>query len=443
MRWRLRSLALIVATMSLTAARADRGAIVAEKDVDLQEPAQRALIAHNGLEEMLILQTDVQANKATKVVEFMPLPSQPTVHLAREGCFKVLQETVDRHGLRYVTYTRGTGTGVAQESTVRLVVAEQLGPHQVRVVEVSDIDDFMQWVERFFEENGLGKPNLDGNLRRVVASYLEAGLRFFAFDVITVVNERKTVQPLMYRFESEEIYYPLRVTNLYGGSGSIELLIIAPEDISLLMYYGLHMSPASERTTKDGALTYRLWRSGMVRLTETELERIEPSMATLLRTEVPVLGAVKYEGPLVFATDVKSPFGHGSPETLARRFLRALDEGETDRLGTLITVPFALDHRSVVEHKKDLMEKFAEVVRRTRGSGISSYRLNITPIEDYPHSNQFDRAFAEKHLRQVDYAIVAESQTREILLYTRQIGHGAYRIVGFSDQHKVKVESRE
>jgi hypothetical protein len=433
------SLAIIVATVSLTTARADRGAIVAVADVNLQEPAQRALIAHDGLEEVLILQTDVQANQAMSVVEFMPLPSLPTVYLAPEGCFNALQETIDRHGLRYAIYTRGGGSQPAEESTVKLVLAEQLGPHQVRVVEVNDVNDFLHWVEQFFGENDLGRPNLGDNLRQVVGSYLAEGLRFFAFDVITAAEEKKTVEPLVYRFKSQEIYYPLRVTNLYGGNGSIELLIIAPEDIITVAYYGLGgfgLSPAAEYAVKDGEIAYKLWRSEMARLTETELEQIEPSMVALFRNETSVLGAVKYEGPLVFTADVKGPLGHGSPETLTKRFLRALDEGDLERLDTLVAVPFALDHESVIEDKAQLMAKLTEMVRQ-RGTGdTSSYRLTITAIEDYSPATDFDKAFVQKYLQGSAYAIAAESETRQILLYARQTGYGIYRIVGFSDQSK-------
>ena len=41
------------------------------------EPSQNALIAWNGQEEILYLTTDVRASRASKVLEVLPLPSQP------------------------------------------------------------------------------------------------------------------------------------------------------------------------------------------------------------------------------------------------------------------------------------------------------------------------------------------------------------------------------
>ena len=55
--------------------RADRGAIVTLSGVNIEEPAQRAIIVFDGSQEMIILQTDVRAERELKVVEFMPLPS--------------------------------------------------------------------------------------------------------------------------------------------------------------------------------------------------------------------------------------------------------------------------------------------------------------------------------------------------------------------------------
>jgi len=191
----------------------DRGAIVTVGEVDIEEPAQRAIIAYNGFRELLILQTDVKADRETKVVEFMPLPSKPTVSLAPKGCFAALAEIIKAHNLRYVIrYTTKDRAEGAKEEAVKVVVAAHLGPHAVTVVEVKDAAAFVEWVRAFFKKNDLGEPNLGENLRLIVADYLKRGLRFFAFDIVTLSPEKKTVQPLTYEFETDHFYYPLKVT---------------------------------------------------------------------------------------------------------------------------------------------------------------------------------------------------------------------------------------
>ncbi len=429
----LQIFAALIVTLIPSIARADRGAIVAVENVDLKEPAQRALIAHNGLEEILILQTDVQADKTAKVVEFMPLPSKPVVSLAAEDCFKALQELIEKYKLRYVIRYRGKNTEeqLDQSSAVKLVVSEQLGPHQVSVVEVNDVDKFIEWVEQFFKKNDLGKPNLGGKLRKIVKSYLDDEIRFFAFDVITVTNEKKTVQPLIYRFKSADLYYPLRVTNLYGGTGTIELLMITPKDVS--SPWSVYMMPDSGYSIVNGKIAYTFIRSEMAEPNEGELRRIEPSIAALVNEEGPILRAVKYEGPLVFREDVKVPIEYSWAEILVKRFFKSLDDGDIERLSTLVTVPFAFDRKWVIEDKKELMEKFAEVLQKTKGSGISSSTFNMTALENYPFSDDFNKVFADKNLwRTADQVIVAKYKEESIVLFLHYVDHGC-KIVGFSD----------
>lgn len=68
------------------AARADRRAISIEPVV-LSEPGQKAFLAFNGKEELLVLATDVQAGQDTTVLEFMPFPAEPVVKLAPDRTF--------------------------------------------------------------------------------------------------------------------------------------------------------------------------------------------------------------------------------------------------------------------------------------------------------------------------------------------------------------------
>lgn len=77
---------------------ADRGLIPFIPGVQIFEPNQRAMIAWNGSEEILLLSTDLRASQATQVLEVLPLPSEPgdgcapetsgghaTAHLAPSG----------------------------------------------------------------------------------------------------------------------------------------------------------------------------------------------------------------------------------------------------------------------------------------------------------------------------------------------------------------------
>ena len=116
------------------AARADRGAIRVISDVDIAEPAQRAIIAHDGLRELLILQTEVVASADTTLVEFMPLPSKPEVSAATEDCFATLQEIAKAKRMGYGERGPGGAGRQDEEELLEIVVRTQIGAHDVTVV---------------------------------------------------------------------------------------------------------------------------------------------------------------------------------------------------------------------------------------------------------------------------------------------------------------------
>src|SRR5512134_1393996 len=83
--WSLTLAVLLASTGSLFA---DRGAIPFRPHVTIFEPTQRAMIAWNGEEEILILSTDLRASQRTKVLEVMPFPAEPCVTKGDVGVFK-------------------------------------------------------------------------------------------------------------------------------------------------------------------------------------------------------------------------------------------------------------------------------------------------------------------------------------------------------------------
>ena len=82
--------------------QADRGAIPFQPEVTIFEPTQRALIAWNGEEEILILSTDLRASRATKVLEVMPFPAEPRVKKGDVGVFRRAVKLINSKILRPV-----------------------------------------------------------------------------------------------------------------------------------------------------------------------------------------------------------------------------------------------------------------------------------------------------------------------------------------------------
>jgi len=424
-------------------ASADRGGIVSMKHVDIEEPAQRAIIGYNGVREILILQTDVRATQETKIVEFMPLPTKPEVSLAPEGCFAALADIVKKHNVRYVRRYRGDkAAGGDEAEAVQVVVEAQLGPHGVTVVEVKDADAFVRWVREFFRQNELGEPALSDDLRKIVAGYLERGIGFFAFDLVTVSPETKTVQPLTYEFKTDRLYYPLEVTNLYGGTGVVELFTILPAGSAYsgpLETYITIRGADPEYAPAKRKPQWRVMNSTSATLETAELGRLHPSLVGLMWGERGRLGAVRYEGPLHFGHDVHQVIGYQDPSKTCEAFLHGLRSGKAERLEAHAAVPFAWDRKRVITDRTELLAELQELAEETRG-----HPLAITHRKDVAHfsmsgyrfivRSRFDREFVEKHLLKArDPAILGVTfEDDEVLFFLRR-EDSVYRVVGFSD----------
>ena len=209
---------------------ADRGSIPFHPDVKIFKPKQRAMIAWNGNEEILLLSTDLRASAKTKVLEIIPLPAEPVVKRGDVEVFKKaiklinqkLQErydkTVQKEGQEKVTHS------LAGEVTFH----QSIGAHDIMVIHVLDMNSFIEWVEKYFRADEIENPEIPEAMKAVVNEYLKEGFSWFVFDVVSLDKEPKTNEAIQYRFATESLFYPLRITRTEEGETSIELLVFTP-----------------------------------------------------------------------------------------------------------------------------------------------------------------------------------------------------------------------
>jgi hypothetical protein len=66
-------------------------------DVSVYGPGQKAIIAWNGEEEILILSTDVRASGDSQVLEILPLPSEPEIEKGDFASFEQVDKLIKEH----------------------------------------------------------------------------------------------------------------------------------------------------------------------------------------------------------------------------------------------------------------------------------------------------------------------------------------------------------
>jgi hypothetical protein len=213
--------------------RADRGmmTISADPDIVLSEGVQRALIAFNGTEEILVLATEVTASTPAKVLEFIPLPSVPTIREVPPEIFDRAMFLLARHAptISEGSGKRNGGERNAEAPGIEVISSTVIGPHSVTVVNIRSADHFVEWITDFMGREGIDSGAAKAaRMKDTVSAYVGRGLTYFVFDVVSVASDATGIAPLSYRFRTESLYYPLEISSGIPGSTRIDLFLVAP-----------------------------------------------------------------------------------------------------------------------------------------------------------------------------------------------------------------------
>ncbi len=229
-------LMLVVVLIAVNTASADRGPVMGQQGVVLTQESQKAIILHNGADEVLILGTELKASGEIDLLEFIPLPSEPKVELAKGDPFKAVSRLISDKGLAFLVEEGSAMKGGGGDSStvpVEIRFSKKIGLHDVTAIKINDIGEFSRWVEGFFAGKGI-KIDRDrlsdvyGNAR----DYMSRGYNHFVFDYVKVTDRTRFVEPLMYRFRTQRIYYPLKTSNLIGGKGAVEMVLVVPGSVT-------------------------------------------------------------------------------------------------------------------------------------------------------------------------------------------------------------------
>lgn len=267
-------------------ASADRGSIALRPGVKLYEPNQRAIIAWDGKQEILLLSTDLRASKPTKILQVLPLPSRPKVKKGSVKSFVEATRIINRYRMRRVVKRNGGAMGRhpprhRYTPAGRVVLAKKIGSHHVSVTEVLDGKRFVAWVQRYLKAKGYGTVKVPRALRKVVVEYIRDGFKWFVFDIVSVGRKAATLDAIEYTFKSKRLYYPLRITRTETGWTKVKLIVLTPylftrrnfvgfpyrkvrvphKPVPISGYQLRRISPAMHRLMKrHGSSRLRIWQ---------------------------------------------------------------------------------------------------------------------------------------------------------------------------------------
>jgi hypothetical protein len=223
---------------------ADMGSIPFIHAAKVLEPNQRALIAWNGTEQILILTTDLQSDRETKVLEIMPCPSEPTIQKAKA---EVFQQATDLINMKLPRNPVAALSASAPESlggpdmvpAGRVTSRQRIGAHDVSTTHVERPEDFVKWAQDYLKKQGVDNPMIPPSLAKVIEEYIEENFTWFVFDVVSLSKEPVTKEALQFRFKTEFLFYPMRITKTEQGDTTVTLLILTPRLIDSQFCLGI------------------------------------------------------------------------------------------------------------------------------------------------------------------------------------------------------------
>ncbi len=219
-------LSIIILVFVTVILHANRGMIPVNPNAIVFEPNQRAMIAWNGEEEILLLTTDIYASESTLVLEVLPLPSEPEVKEGDTETFNKAIALINRRA--QIHGKRNGGSDKVPTPGGEITFHEKIGSHDISVIRLLNAESFVDWVNGYLNSLDIGNVSIPAAMRDLIDQYIADGYVWYVFDLIEIGKEIVTNEAIQYRFKTEYLYYPIKITKTIAGNTVIDLLILTP-----------------------------------------------------------------------------------------------------------------------------------------------------------------------------------------------------------------------
>ena len=222
---------ILIAMLAITVAASYFPQVTADKcvipgsEADIYNPGQKVVVAWNGTVEKLILSTDLYSSKETKVLEIIPLPSKPAVEKGSHKIFTEIQRIIYGHA-------PPLALGKGGERGPEIIFHERIGAHDIMVVKAHGVEELISFLRDYASRKGLESLRITGKIEDIVKDYLQRGFNYWVLDLVEVGGKVRSIDPIIYTFRSDELYYPLKVSRAARGETKIIVYAITRDMIS-------------------------------------------------------------------------------------------------------------------------------------------------------------------------------------------------------------------
>jgi outer membrane protein assembly factor BamB len=254
------SLIIFIAPLLAMSTVSADGGMIPYHEFEVYEPGQKAIIAWDGETEIMILSVDVYSEQSTKALHMVPFPSLPDVELGSVESFEKIEEIMNRNRYHdsYGGNNKSELAAPDNQAAVEIVFHEKVGPHDITAVQINSPSEFSEWVNNFLKGKGVTNKKMPDELDIVIEHYTQQDIRHFVFDVVDLDPSKKSVDPIVYTFESDSLFFPLEISSIIKGETEITLAFLMPTDLPVnkntmreLGFYGDYNGIISHTDVED------------------------------------------------------------------------------------------------------------------------------------------------------------------------------------------------
>ncbi len=209
------------------------------------EPKQNALIAWNGKREILSLALSMKASEPVEVLRVLPFPSEPKIGKSNPALFDKAVNILNGNLMSVDRLFSRDSVSAKLEQFVSLAAGgfdspppgvvtfhERIGVHDITTVKLMNVTGFTDWVEKYFLSKGFKETVISDTVKSVINDYIKEGMAWFVFDAVSIEKNTKQIEILQYAFDTDSLYYPLKIAKTVEGETDINLIVITPNLLS-------------------------------------------------------------------------------------------------------------------------------------------------------------------------------------------------------------------
>jgi HEAT repeat protein len=216
-----------------------------EKQRDINEPTQKAIILHDAGREDLILQVKYEG-PAEEFGWLIPVPNLPKVQKGSMDCFYELSRYTQKHLERRSLYEGHTEGGSEKPEPVTVIEMKTVGAYEVAVLATKDAGSLENWLKQHQFSFPEGKTDVIEfyvnqqwyfiavkiQLNKGSGFQLSAGARRQTSDpspgaIKQWQLQQGELQPLHISFDTDKCVFPLKISSINGSPSEVQVYVLS------------------------------------------------------------------------------------------------------------------------------------------------------------------------------------------------------------------------